>query len=62
VGVYLPPKVTDMSNTITVNPNKLYTKSKYSELFKINRVSLDKKIKLKEIKIIEINGATIIKA
>ena len=48
------------NNTIRINPDKLYTKSKYSEEFSIGRVTLDKRIKDKKVKTLKVKGTTLV--
>jgi len=45
---------------IEIVPSKTYTKSEYAKAYQISRPTVDKKIESKQIKAIEINGATII--
>lgn len=45
---------------ITINPNYLYTKEKYSEAYNISRPTINKRIETKEIKSMKINGGVII--
>ena len=49
-----------METTVNINPNKLYTKTEYSKVFDISRPTIDKRIKLKEIKSLKIKGAVLI--
>lgn len=49
-----------MKQLITIHPDKLYTKSAYAKEFGLSRVTLDKRIKDKEIRSIKINGAIIV--
>ena len=48
-------------NTVSVNPDKLYTKSEYCREFGISRPTLDKKIREGEVKVMKINGTILIK-
>lgn len=45
---------------ITINPEKLYTKSQYFKEFGTNRVKIDELIRQKELKTIKVNGTTLI--
>lgn len=45
---------------ISINPEKLYTKSKYSEKFGISRPTIDKQIKDKILKVLTVKGAVLI--
>lgn len=45
---------------VTINPNRIYTKSDYSKRFGINRVTLDKKIKEGVIKSLKVNGTVLV--
>lgn len=47
---------------ITIIPERTYTKTEYAKAYNISRPTIDLKIKSKEIKSVEINGATIILA
>lgn len=47
---------------ITIVPKQTYTKSEYAKTFGMSRPTVDLKIKNKQIKAVEINGATIIVA
>ena len=49
-----------MSETVNINPDKLYTKSEYSREFGVSRPTIDKMIKSKELTTIKINGTTLI--
>ena len=51
-----------MNNKITVDPNKLFTKSSYSKEYGIDRVTLDKRIRENNIKTISFNGVVLVKA
>lgn len=51
-----------MSETVAINPNKLYTKSEYSRRYNISRVTIDKKIAEGTLKAIKINGTILIKS
>ena len=51
-----------MNNRIMINPSKLFTKTSYSRRFKIDRVTLDKRIKEDLIKTISVNGVVLVKA
>ena len=45
---------------ITVNPDKLYTKTQYFKDFGVNRVKIDELIKTNELKSIKVKGTTLI--
>lgn len=45
---------------ITIVPKHTYTKTEYAKAYNVSRPTVDAKIKSKEIKSVEINGATII--
>ena len=49
-----------MSNTVNINPDKLYTKSEYSKKFGISRPTIDKQIKDNQLTAIKINGTILI--
>tara|TARA_R110000744_G_scaffold378868_2_gene495707 strand:- start:2439 stop:2597 length:159 start_codon:yes stop_codon:yes gene_type:complete len=49
-----------MSNTVSINPDKVYTKSEYSKVFKISRPTIDKRIVTKELTSMKIKGAVLI--
>jgi hypothetical protein len=51
-----------LNNSQTVEASKLYTKSQYAKAYQISRPTIDRKIESKQIKTIEINGATLIVA
>ena len=46
--------------SIKVHPDKLYTKSAYHKEFKVDRVTIDRKIKREELKTIKVKGTTLI--
>lgn len=50
-----------MNNTVSINPDKLYTKSEYSKKVGITRVTIDKRIKEGSIKILKVNGTVLIR-
>lgn len=54
----------DMINDkeVVINPQHTYTKSAYSESYKVSRPTIDKKIETKEITAIDVNGTTLILA
>jgi hypothetical protein len=45
---------------VEIVPKNAYTKMEYSKAYNISRPTIDKKIEMKLIKAIDINGATII--
>lgn len=45
---------------VLIIPNQTYTKTEYAKAYNVSRPTIDKKIESKEIKSIEIKGATII--
>lgn len=45
---------------VTINPESTYTKTEYAKAYNISRPTIDSKIKSKEIKSIQIKGATLI--
>lgn len=45
---------------ITINPDKLYTKTQYFKEFGVNRVKIDEMIKNKDLKSLQVNGTTLI--
>ena len=49
-----------MKNTVSINPDKLYTKSAYHKNTGMARSTIDQKIEENKIKSIKINGAVII--
>jgi hypothetical protein len=49
-----------MKKEITINPEKTYTKTEYAKAFQISRPTIDKQIENKDLKIIEVNGVTLI--
>lgn len=49
-----------MKKEITINPDKTYTKTEYAKAFRISRPTIDKQIDTKILKIIEVNGVTLI--
>lgn len=51
---------TSMKNTVSFNPDNLYTKQAYHVKTKIARSTIDKKIIDKSIRSMKINGAVII--
>ncbi len=50
-----------MKKTISINPDKLYTKSEYSRKFGINRVTIDRRIKEGSLKTLKVRGVVLIK-
>jgi len=46
---------------MNVIDKSLYTKMEYCRTFNISRPTLDKRIREKEIRIVKVNGATLIK-
>lgn len=46
--------------TVTVEPEKLYTKTEYAKAYRISLPTINKKIETKEIRSLKIKGATII--
>lgn len=49
-------------NKISINPDRIYTKSMYSKVFSISRPTVDKYIKEGKIKTLKIKGAVLILA
>jgi|TARA_R110000744_G_C18956023_1_gene516273 predicted DNA-binding transcriptional regulator AlpA len=47
-------------NKISINPERLFTKSAYHKKFGVSRPTIDKMIKEKNLKTIKIQGAVII--
>jgi hypothetical protein len=47
-------------NTITIEPEKVYTKTEYSKAYNISRPTLNKKIQTKEVKSLRVKGAVLI--
>jgi len=45
---------------ITIIPKTTYTKSEYAKAYQVSRPTVDLRIKNKQIKTVEINGATLI--
>lgn len=45
---------------ITINPDKVYTKSEYAKAYNISRPTLNKKILSREIKSIKIKGCILV--
>lgn len=50
-----------MKETVSINPNKLYTKSEYSKKIGVTRVTLDNWIKQGKVSTLKVNGAILIK-
>jgi predicted DNA-binding transcriptional regulator AlpA len=46
---------------LKVNPERLFTKTEYSREFGISRPTIDKMIRDKELDIVKVKGATLIK-
>jgi len=46
--------------SITIEPEKLYTKSAYAKAYSVSRPTLNKWIQTKEVKSIRIKGATLV--
>jgi hypothetical protein len=51
-----------MDNKVTIDLNKIYTKSEYSKVYSVSRPTVDKRIKTKELRSLKINGAVLIVA
>ena len=49
-----------MAQTVTLDPTLAYTKSEYAKAFGISRVTLDKRIRAREVKTVEVNGTVLI--
>lgn len=49
------------ANTITINPNKLFTKMAYKEKFGTCRATIDRWIKEDRLKTLQVNGVTLIR-
>lgn len=47
---------------VTIIPKNTYTKTAYSKAYSINRMAIDRMIKAKDLKTLEINGTTLILA
>jgi len=45
---------------ITIVPSQTYTKTEYAKAYSMSRPTVDAKIKNKQIKAVEVNGATLI--
>lgn len=49
-----------MNNTISINPDKVYTKSEYSKIYSISRPTIDKQIKNKILPVLKVKGAVLV--
>ena len=49
-----------MKGTVNINPNNLYTKSRYSKEFGISRPTIDKMIKEDKLTVIRVKGGVLI--
>lgn len=49
-----------MDGKVSINPDKLFTKSEYSKVFGISRPTVDKMIKEKQLKTLKVKGTTLI--
>tara|TARA_R110000765_G_scaffold334538_2_gene424925 strand:- start:126 stop:284 length:159 start_codon:yes stop_codon:yes gene_type:complete len=49
-----------MENKVSINPDKLYTKSEYSKVYNISRPTIDKRIKSNDLKSLKVKGAVLI--
>ena len=47
-------------NPITIEPDKVYTKTEYAKAYNISRPTLNKKIQTKEVKSLKVKGAILI--
>lgn len=51
-----------MENTISINPDKVYTKSEYSKVYSISRPTIDKQIKNNKLTSLKVKGAVLVLA
>lgn len=50
-----------MKETVSINPDSLYTKSEYHKIFGTSRATIDRHIEEGKIKTLKVKGTTLIK-